>query len=316
MNTDSTLDLTQSEDNTALELQMLTSLTVNPVLCLHVTPKRNETNSLKVEKDTTLTKDFLSRGDNGFKHLANHLQDDILSKCEQFIPILQKAYVSSIRLYHMQYTSRSNWNSHMYNLELPDINKYLKGGCYFATVSDDQKERLTQGTRNLIQTFSMAMFTLHEKTLTDHATNEYLHMLTVYATFQSWPQQAAYCDAHALKTLPEKEDVLRAFQTGLNQVCRFAFPLACKTCSNLLDDIMRLQEFEEGEAHQVQITLPNFNEELLFQRLCPLPAVAKPDVANPTGPPTGQLPGAKAMTPKTKVSDRINHYESYSFTQF
>ena len=302
MDTGSNLELTQSEDNEALEDQIQSRPTINPELCMYVTPKRNE-NSLKVEKDITLTKDFLSRGVHGYKELPNHLQDDILSKCEQFNPVLQKSYVASIRLYHMQYTSRTNWNSNLYNLELPDINNYLKGSCHFATVPDDQKSRLTQGTKDLIQTFSMSMYTLHEKTLIDLATNEYLLMLSVFATFQAWPQHAAYCDAHALKTLSEKQDVLRAFQSALNLVCKFAFPLACKTCANLLDDIMRLQEFEEGETHQVQITLPNFDEELIFKRLCPLPAVKKPDVAKPTGPPTGQLPGATALTPKNKVSD-------------
>ena len=201
MNTASSLELTQSEDNEALEAQILTRLTINPALCTYVTPKRNETNSLKVAKDITLTKDFLNRGIDGYKELPNHLQDDIFSKCEQFIPILHKAYVSSIKLYHMQYTSRNNWNSRMYNLELPDINNYLKGNCHFATVSDDQKERLTQGTKELIQTFSMSMYALHERTLTNLATNDYLHLLTVFATFQAWPQHAAYCELHALKTL-------------------------------------------------------------------------------------------------------------------
>ena len=103
MDTRSTLELTQSVDNEALASQMQSRPTINPVLCTHVTPKRNETNSLKVEKDITLTKEFLSRGVYGYKELPTHLQDDIFSKCEQFIHILQKAYASSIRLYYMLY---------------------------------------------------------------------------------------------------------------------------------------------------------------------------------------------------------------------
>jgi len=273
-------DHTETDDNEALEKQLLKRPTFNPVLCEYVIPKRNDLNSLKVEKDITLTLDFLSRGVIGFKELPTHLKEDILSKCESFNPVLQRAYVLSIRLYHFKYSSKRNWDSRLYNLQLPNIEKYLEDS-YFVVDSVDQKSKLKQRCGELINNFTMGMYSLHEKFLTDHATNEFEFMMATYGTLRSMPLSAHYCDLHLLKNFQEKEEALRILQSSFNLVCKFAFPAACKTCGGLLDNILRNQEFEPGETHQVLLDLPLFEEEILFIRASPLPAEPKTGSKSP-----------------------------------
>lgn len=289
MDSESSLDLTQSEDNENLQKLMLTKPTCNPVLCTYVTPKTNETNDLKVAKDNTLTMDFLIRGVSLLKELPNHLKETIFSKCAEFIKIMHRAYVACIKLYHIQYTSKTKWDKRMYNLQIPCIDNYLQGS-FFVPESDAQKERLTNSVNELIDDFSMGMYLLHEKILDRQATTEYLHMQNVFIDFQAYTQQAAFCDLEDLKTYQEKEKMLRALQQSLNLMCKFAFPQACETCTKLLDAILLLQEFEEGEPHEIQLKLPKFDETFLFQRVTPLTALIKP----PSTP-----AGAKNQTLKT-----------------
>ena len=52
-------DNTQTDDNDELGKLFIKRPTANPVRCAYVTPKRSEPNSLKVDKDKTLTIDFL-----------------------------------------------------------------------------------------------------------------------------------------------------------------------------------------------------------------------------------------------------------------
>jgi len=141
----------------------------------------------------------------------------------------------------------------------------------------------------------MGMYSLHEKFLTDHATNEFEFMMATYGTLRGMPLSAHYCDLHLLKNLNDKEEALRVLQSSFNFVCKFAFPAACKTCGELLDNILRSQEFEPGETHQVLLDLPLFEEEILFIRANPLPAEPK------TG---SKSTGTTPHTPK-KVSNML-----------
>ena len=268
-------DLTQTEDNMHLETLLFKRPKFNPVLCSYVPPKQCEGNSLKVERDATLTIDYLSRGFEGFKDLSNHVQPEIVAKCEQFGKILQAAYVKCIRLYHMKHSGRNNWDNQLYNVRLPDISEYLKDS-YFVTESNEQKTRLSVKTNDLINNFSAAMYSLHEKEYQDHAENAFAFMLSTYETYQSLPMMAAWCDVHDLKELANKVVVLNALQLSLDHVCKLAFPAACATCANLLDNLLRMIDFEPGEPHQMLISLPKFDEILLFKRERPLPSLETP----------------------------------------
>jgi hypothetical protein len=128
----------------------------------------------------------------------------------------------------------------------------------------------------LIKNFSMALYSLHEKEYNDHAENAFTFMMQTYATYHSMPLVAAWCDLHDLRVIHDKEVVLDHLQSSLNLVCKFAFPVACKTCGNLLDNILRTLEFEPGQIHQVLVALPKFDEDLLFQRSNPLPVEENP----------------------------------------
>jgi hypothetical protein len=139
METDSSLELTQSEDNEALQKLMLTEPLCNPVLCKYVEPKTNE-NDLKVSKENTFTMDFLIRGVSDFKDLRTHLQTIIFAKCVEFQETMHKAYVSCIKLYHFQYTSKLKWDDRMYNLKLPCMNKYLQDSFFCARIRDTKRK--------------------------------------------------------------------------------------------------------------------------------------------------------------------------------
>ena len=301
-------DNTQTDDNDMLSDILNKRPTFNPVHCDFVSPKRS-LNSLKVEQDITLTIDYLSRGIEGFHLLPTHLQTDILAKSLEFQSILHKAYVSCIKLYHLQYTGKLAWDPKLYNLEIPDITQYLQGS-YYTTESDDQTAKLKHRTNDLINNFVMNMYSLHEKNHNDQASIDFEFMMSTFFTLQEMVMNAAYCDLHELTNYADKVKVLTAQQKALNFVCTFAFPSACKTCSKLLDHILRQQQFEPGEDHQALILLPKFEEEILFKRLCPLPVepAANPQgtAAKPTGASTRTLetapktPKSTSQTPKVR----------------
>ena len=287
---------TQTEDNGKLEELLSEKPTFNPAHCNFVPPKRNDLNSLKVEKDIDLTLDFLSRGVHGFKELPSYLKDDILSKCDSFNQVLQKAYVRSIRLCQLQYIHSIGWDTQLFNLQLPQTGKYLTDSL-FVTETEEHNLKFRKRTEEFINHFSKEMFSMHEKYYIDHATNEFEVMLTTYRAICTMPMYAAYCDLHQLLNIESKKQVLNVIVLALNLVCIFAFPAACETCSDLLDNILRKQVFAPGEAHQVLLKLPKFEEEILYVRPRPLPAGPKP-----AGKVTSATAQATVQTPK-KVSN-------------
>jgi len=66
-------DHTQTDDNEVLENLLVYRPTINPVLCEYVLPKRNDANSLKVEKDVALSIDFLKAWSSRISRLATTL---------------------------------------------------------------------------------------------------------------------------------------------------------------------------------------------------------------------------------------------------
>ena len=124
-------DCTQTDDNEQLAKQLSKHPLLNPAKCTFVPPRKNEENSLKVEPDKALTLNFLERGVNGFSGLPGHLRDAIFSQCEQFHPILVKAYIACIKLYHIQ-SNKHSWNDNMYNLKLPNLDTYLTDSLFVA----------------------------------------------------------------------------------------------------------------------------------------------------------------------------------------
>ena len=143
-------DNTQTDDNDELTKMFIHRPTTNPVKCAFVTPKKSDPNSLKVDKDLTLTIDYLSRAVVNFKDLPNHLQQDILSKCNDFYKILLKTYISSIRLYHIQYIGKHEWVFRLYYLQLPDVTKYLQHS-FFVTETDEQLSTLKERTNERVK---------------------------------------------------------------------------------------------------------------------------------------------------------------------
>jgi len=290
-------DCTQTDDNEQLAKQLSKHPLLNPAKCTFVPPRKNEENSLKVEPDKALTVNFLERGVNGFSGLPGHLRDAIFSQCEQFHPILVKAYIACIKLYHIQ-SNKHSWNDNMYNLKLPNLDTYLTDSLFVAE-SEEVKTRLTRLTSEHIQTFSLSMYKQHEKHLADQAGAAHALMLVSYDTCQSYPLMAAWCDLHDLQSLSDKLNALRILQDSLNYVCKFAFPAACKTCSSLLDSITSKLEFQPGELHQVQFLVPLIGEELLFKRDPPdrprLPKEHTLPLSEQVLPPT-ELP-TTALTP-------------------
>ena len=266
---------TQTPDNDELEKLVSEKPTFNPAHCYFIQPKKNDSNSLKVEKDITLSLDFLSRGIPGFNELPAHLKDDILSKCDTLHPVLQKAFAASIRLYHFQYIRSLGWNDKLFNLKLPQIATHLQDS-YFITGSEEEKLKLRQRTEEFINQFSMGIYSIHEQNYADHALIDYEVMIATYNTLASMTMCAAYCDLHQLLDIASKKETLSATKQALNFVCKFSFPAACIDCGDLLDDILRKQEFAPGEPHQVLLELPRFEEEILFVRPRPLPAEPKP----------------------------------------
>jgi hypothetical protein len=272
-----------------IELQNLfENPTFNPAHCEFVQPKRNDLNSLKVDKDIALSLDYLGRGVHGFNDLPSYLKDDILLKCDTFNPVLQKALVYSIRLCHLKYTVSLGWETKLFNLQLPRIETYLQDS-YFVTETEDQTSKLKQRTDQFINNFSKEMITMHEKYSTEHAFAEFEVMKATYGSIRSMPLCPAYCELMELTDLDSKKKALTALQQALNLACKFAFPAACQTCSDLLDNILRKQDFAPGEPHQVLLALPMFDEEMLFIRPSPLPAEPKP-AGKATSTVTAQTP--------------------------
>ena len=275
--------------------------TANPVKCAFVTPKRSDPNSLKVDKDKTLTIDYLSRAVDNFKDLPNHLQEDILSKCNEFYKILLKAYISSIRLYHIHYIGKHEWVPRQYNLQLPDVTKYLQNS-YFVTESEEQQSALKARTNEHVKQFISNMFITHEKSIMDHAINNYECMIVTFHTYQEAVQNAVYCELHDLTNLEYKVKVLKATQASLNYVCVFAFPTAVDSCSSILEHILSKQISEGEEAQEMLCTLMLFEEEFLFRRLTPLQAVVSSEIKPLKDTPEAKLP----QTPKPKKVSNIH----------
>ena len=271
----STENLTQTTGDNAELQNLFESTTFYPAHCEFVQPKKNDLNSLKVDKDIALSLDYLSRGVHGFNELQTYLKGDILSKCESFNPLLQKAFVYSIRLCHLNYIVSLGWETKLFNLQLPQIETYLQDS-FFIAETEEQTSKLKQRTDQFISNFSREIYSIHERFYTDHAIAEYEVMRATYGTIRSMPTCPAYCDLMQLTDLDSKKKVLTEIQQALHLVCKFAFPAACQTCSKLLDNILRKQVFAPGEPHQVLLTLPMFDEEMLFIRPSPLPAEPKP----------------------------------------
>ena len=292
-------NFTQTEGDN-IELQLFFEIPkFNPAHCEFVQPKRNELNPFKVDKDITLSLDFLSRGVHGFKELPTYLKDDILLKCESFVPVLHKAYVYSIRLCHLKYIGSIGWETKLFNLQLPQIETYLQDS-FFVTETEEQSSKLKEKAEQLINKFSIDLYSMHERYYTDHAIAQYEVMKATHGTIRSMPLCAAYCHLMELVNLASKKTALIALQQALNLVCKFAFPAACHTCSNLLDNILRKQVFAPGEPHQILLTLPMFDEEMLFIRPSPLT-----EELTPAGKATRTTILTTVQTPK-KVSNMHN----------
>jgi len=280
---------TQTDDTDELKKQFHHGPLLNPAKCTFVSPRKSDDNPLKVEPDITLTKNFLDRGVNGFIDMPIHLRDAIFLYCESFHDTLTKAYVACIKLYHIQ-SYKGGWNDRLYNLKLPDLSSYLKESLFVAE-SEDIKAWLTRKTSEHITQFASSMYTDHLKRISDHATVSHATMLDTFDTYQSYVTSAAWCELHDLKSLSDKEDILRILQESLDYVCKFAFPEACKACSALLDDIINKLEFQPGETYQVQLRVPLIDEDLLFKH--DRPVLQKEQALPPTEhQPMVHTPGA------------------------
>ena len=211
----STDPYTQTEGDKKELQNLFENTTFNPAHCEFVQPKKNDLNSLKVDKDIALTLDYLGRGVHGFNELPTYLKEDILSKCESFIPVLHKAFVSSIRLCHLKYIVSIGWETKLFNLQLPQIETYLQDS-FFVTETEEQTSKLKQRTEQFIDNFSRETVALHERHYTDHAIANYEVMKATYGTIRSMPLCAAYCDLMKLTDLDSRKKALTVIQLALH----------------------------------------------------------------------------------------------------
>ncbi len=276
--------MTQTEDNEVLKTRLYEKPNFNPLACPYVKPRHSIENKMKIEKEISITIDYLNRGVVGFDELKDHLQNNILSMVTDFYKKLESTFVKCIRCYHFQFESNRKWNDNMFNLATPIMNNYLKGDCLFKADSKDQ-QRLAQATTEIIQKMQKDIMTVHERDVKHQASAAWESTIISYEQSQNAPLLAAWCELHELNTLQKKGQVLNIIQRAHDLVCKFAFPDAVKKCRQELDNIMESLVFEQDEAHVMQLSLPFFKEEFTFCRDSELPSKSKEQVMTSTSTP-------------------------------
>jgi hypothetical protein len=113
---------------------------------------------MKVEKDITLSVDFLSRGVPNLSNLTNDLQVVTLTHCQAFEKLLFDAYVKCLKAYHISWSFSTNtWSDDWFGIKLPNIDTYLDGNTLTNPDNDQKCTEFKNHTTNLISVFSTSM---------------------------------------------------------------------------------------------------------------------------------------------------------------
>ena len=263
---------TQTDDSEELEKLFLSKPTFNSCYCNYVEPRLKIDNELLIDRDLSITICFLTRGVHGFSQLSQLLQNEILFCCLELEKSQISAFKRSILLYH--YTKmhlKPTWDSNWYNLELPNIDNYLKGKSFFKPDSEEHHKRLTDHANICISQFITSMNKYHLDELKSQSENAYEYTKQVYKTYQDLILSTDWVTKHSLTDISEKKNALRCMQDAFNFVCKFSFPAALKQCTTELDNLVKLMDFKPGEIPEMALVLPHFELTLIFRRESPIP---------------------------------------------
>jgi hypothetical protein len=168
---------------------------------------------MKVEKDITLSVDFLSRGVPNLSNLTNDLQVVTLTHCQAFEKLLCDAYVKCLKAYHISWCFSTNtWSNDWFGIKLPNIATYLDGNTLTKPDNEQKCTEFKNHTTSLISDFSTSMKRYHKHEIELSAKAAYEAMMTYFHDIQSLVLNTDFCDKHQLDSVDMKEGTLLAIQ--------------------------------------------------------------------------------------------------------